>query len=114
MNGYVCINNKLGVLLFESQDADNMDRSMQPIYVEKEGTKMSNKLNAFMDHGWDGFYTSQMRLQRFPSIIQGEKGDVYTLNFTGSPAKRMRFVLRSLNELTGMTIRIFYPSSESR
>lgn len=36
--------------MFESLDGDNMDRSMQPIYVEREGTKMANKLNSFMDH----------------------------------------------------------------
>ena len=50
MNGYLCYSDKMGVLLFESLDGDNMDRSMQPIYVEREGTQMANKLNAFMDH----------------------------------------------------------------
>jgi len=69
MNAYVCYAEKMGVLLFESLDADKMDRSMQPIYVRKQGTDMNNNLNAFMDHVWDGFYTGQLRLQRFPSII---------------------------------------------
>jgi hypothetical protein len=32
-NGYWCQKGKLGVLLFESLDADKMDRSVQPIYV---------------------------------------------------------------------------------
>ena len=58
MNGYLCVNDDMGILQFESQDADRMDRSMQPIYLERDGTEMSNKLNAFMDHQWDGFYTS--------------------------------------------------------
>ena len=56
---------------------------------------MENNLNAMMDHVWDGFYTGQKRLQRFPAVIQGERGSVYDLDFTGTPAKHMRFTLRS-------------------
>jgi len=33
MNAYVCFEEKLGVLLFESEDDDKFDRSLQPIYV---------------------------------------------------------------------------------
>jgi len=33
MNAYVCFEDKLGVLLFESEDDDKFDRSLQPIYV---------------------------------------------------------------------------------
>jgi hypothetical protein len=57
MNAYVCQADKMGVLLFESEDEDNQDRSMQPIYVKRQGTKMENNLNAMMDHVWDGFYS---------------------------------------------------------
>jgi len=32
-NAYQCESNDLGVLLFESQDADRMDRSAQPLYI---------------------------------------------------------------------------------
>ena len=39
MNVYICEAEKLGILLFESQDEDKLDRSMQPIYVQKEGTE---------------------------------------------------------------------------
>jgi len=56
-NAYVCEASKLGVMVFESNDYDKMDRSMQPIYVKRQGTEMENKLNAMMDHVWDGFYT---------------------------------------------------------
>jgi len=35
MNAYVCQADKLGVLLFESEDEDKVDRSLQPIYVAK-------------------------------------------------------------------------------
>ena len=114
MNGYLCYSDKMGILLFESLDGDSWDRSMQPIYVEREGTDMANKLNSFMDHQWDGFYTSQKRQSRFPAVIQGNKGSVYTLNFTGSPAKNMRFAVKSMEKLTGFTVTIFYPSAESR
>jgi hypothetical protein len=113
-NGYWCQKSKLGVLLFESQDPDTMDRSVQPIYVQLQGTAMNNKLNSFMDHGWDGFYTSQKRLSRFPTIIDGEPGMVYNLTYTGTPPKKQRFVLRAKNPDAGMTIRIHYPSAESR
>jgi hypothetical protein len=34
-NAYVCDSDRLAVLLFESLDPDNMDRAMQPIYVQK-------------------------------------------------------------------------------
>ena len=57
MNVYVCEAEKLGILLFESQDEDKLDRSMQPLYVQKDGTDQNNVVNAMMDHVWDGFYS---------------------------------------------------------
>ena len=57
MNAYVCHSDSLGVLLFESGDKDTEDRSMQPVYISLNGTKMANKLNSMMDHVWDGFYS---------------------------------------------------------
>jgi hypothetical protein len=95
MNAYVCKAEKMGILLFESQDEDRMDRSMQPIYVKKQGTAMKNNLNAMMDHMWDGFYTGQVRLQRFPSVYQGDRGSIYDLEFSGTPAKHLKFVIRA-------------------
>ena len=107
----------LGILLFESNDADSWDRAMQPIYVRdhvKDGKyKMNNRLNAYMDHVWDGFYTGQVRMSRFPALVQGDKG-VYDLEFTGTPAKKMKFLFKSLFPNTGLTIRIAYPGAESR
>jgi hypothetical protein len=66
---------------------------MQPVYVQLQGSDMNNKLNSFMDHGWDGFYTSQKRLSRFIAVVDGEPGMVYNITFTGSPAKKFRFRL---------------------
>jgi hypothetical protein len=111
------------MLLFESEDADNRDRSMQPIYVQQitPDTKknssdlgMNSKLNSFMDHVWDGFYSGQLRESRFPAVVYAPKGSVYNITFSGSPAKKMRFELKSLDTRSGMTIRIAYPSAESR
>lgn len=100
--------------MFESLDADNRDRSLQPIYVQKQGTQMSNKLNSFMDHIWDGFYTGQVRESRFQAVVYAPHGSVYDLAFTGSPPAKMRFELRSNGEDIGMTIRIAYNSALSR
>jgi hypothetical protein len=86
---------------------------MQPIYIGLNGTKMANKLNSMMDHVWDGFYTGQKRLSRFPGLIDGNQG-VYNLTFTGSPAKKMTFTFFSQNKTGGMTLRIAYPSAVSR
>lgn len=65
-NAAHCINTKLGVLLFESLDADTSDRTIQPITLTQNVTNYSNTVNSFMDHVWDGFYTGQLRLSRFP------------------------------------------------
>lgn len=82
-NAYLCTNPNLGVLLFESLDADKMDRSVQPVIITNQATGYMNKLNSFMDHVWDGFYTGQVRLSRFPSQIE-TLGD-YEVDYTGTP-----------------------------
>jgi hypothetical protein len=56
-NAYYCNNENLGILLFESLDNDKKNRMITPIYVESHNTTSVNKLNTFMDHIWDGFYT---------------------------------------------------------
>ena len=66
-----------------------------------------------MDNTWDGFYAGQIRLSRFPALIDGN-GGAYNISFTGSPAKKMRFLFNSNNKTAGMTIRIAYPGAESR
>ena len=113
-NMWFCRQSKLSILMFESEDVDKRDRSMQPIYVQMQGTEMNSKLNAFMDHVWDGFYTGQVRESRFPALVYAPKGSVYNLTYTGSPAKKQRFELKSQDSAAGMTVRIAYPSAESR
>lgn len=67
-----------------------------------------------MDHVWDGFYTGQVRLSRFFSIIDGSPNSVYNIVFTGSPSKNFRFRLASQSSTAAATIRIAYTGSESR
>lgn len=114
MNAYTCQDDRLGMLIFESEDDDTMDRSMQPIYSKKQGTNMNNKVNSFMDHVWDGFYSGQIRRSMFPVIVHATDASIYDLEFTGSPAKKMRFKLISQDAGSKMTVRIKYPSAESR
>lgn len=114
MNLWTCKNEKLGILQFESEDPDTLDRSMQPIYSRLQGTDMNNKVNSFMDHVWDGFYTGQTRLSRFPIIVYAPTGAVYDIIYTGTPAKKMKYTLRSQDRSLGLTVRIAYPSAESR
>lgn len=53
-----------------------MDRTVSPILLN--GTSgLNNRLNSFMDHVWDGFYTGQKRRSRFPSIVKS--GDTVTV-----------------------------------
>ena len=79
-NAYECSTKPhVGVLMFDSLDADRMDRSVQPVWVqanthhklcgEDNDTCFNNKLNSYMDHCWDGFYTCQKRQTRFPTMV---------------------------------------------
>jgi len=89
--GYLCQDTSLALLTFESLDDDSLDRSIQPIYILNEETDFKNTLNSMMDHQWDGFYTSQKRVARFPGILT--TGQDYTLEITSTPPKNMRFKL---------------------
>ena len=56
-NASLCSNTDIALLVFDSQDSDRMDRNSQPIYVRNDELGFDNRLNAFMDHVWDGAYT---------------------------------------------------------
>ena len=55
-NGYVCQNERIGQLVFESLDPDRMDRTFSPINylginrLTGEKTSFNNTMNSFMDH----------------------------------------------------------------
>jgi hypothetical protein len=57
---------QIGVLEFESLDGDKEKRTVSPVIITNSDG-YSNTLNSFMDHDWDGFYTSMKRLSRFPA-----------------------------------------------
>ena len=64
-----------------------------------------------MDHGWDGFYTSQLRLSRFPAQIQ--TGKSYTIQYTGTPFNNARYVLNADANAKGVLLKIPYPNAVS-
>jgi hypothetical protein len=47
----------------------------------------NNKLNSYMDDCWDGFYTCQKRLSRFPTMIY-QGWEEYNLEYTGTPPEK--------------------------
>ena len=112
-NVYYCAQNNIGLLYFDSLDADTWDRSVQPITITDE-KGYSNVLNSFMDHVWDGFYTGQVRLSRFPAVVEVDPSNQrkYTIEYTGTPPGGQRFTLDSDTHL-GIIIRINYPKTGS-
>ena len=79
----MCQTDDLGILMFESQDEDRMDRSAQPIYIQDEERGFNNKLNAYRESVWDGVYVGGKREQRFPSLIDVTRS--YRVEYTGTP-----------------------------
>jgi hypothetical protein len=82
--------------MFESLDPDREDRTFSPINIlssdiNGDGQGFNNKLNSFMDHCWDGHYTCQKRLSRFPGLVEANR--YYELYFTGTQPRESRYVL---------------------
>lgn len=75
--------------------------------ITGDDNSYENILNSMMDHVWDGFYTGQIRLSRFPAQI--ETGHDYTVKMTGTPPNKMRFTLRA--DSGGMKLKIPYPNA---
>ena len=67
-----------------------------------------------MDHMWDGFYTGQIHLTRFPGLVDAVPKSVWNVTMTGTPPNKMRWKLMSQNKASAMQIRIAYPSALSR
>jgi len=107
--GYHCRNRQLAYLIFESLDADRLDRSIQPIFILNETSGFNNTLNSMMDHVWDGFYTGQVHESRFPTLITTDRD--YRIEITGTPPERMRFQLYA--EIGGVKLQIYYPVAGS-
>ena len=101
-----CNNDYLGILLFESLDDDKWKRTVTPIKITSNKYGSENIVNTFMDHIWDGFYTGQLRLSRFPSIILTGAGERFNISYTGTPPQKQRFTLNA--EYAGVILRIKY------
>jgi len=102
----------LGILYFDSLDDDSWDRSVQPVMITKENdSSFLNVLNSNMDHQNINGYASQRRQSRFPSQI--EVSGSYTVDFTGTPPKEMRFNLDAHVKGNGIKIHIDYPNAGS-
>jgi len=67
--------------VFDDRTVLKMDRSFTPLTIKQIFDPINqidysmipafkSKNNNFQDHTWDGFYTGQKRLNRFPAIVQ--------------------------------------------
>ena len=110
-NGFYCNNEDLAVITFESLDEDKYKRILSPIEIKSMNLTSRNILNTFMDHRWDGFYTSMLRLSRFAGILQGGNNMYYTITYKITPTQKQNFALRA--DYTSVILRIKYPKAGS-
>ena len=87
-----------------------MDRSVQPIYIQNFDHGFNNKLNSYMDHCWDGFYTCQKRRSRFPTLVY-QGWDFYNIEYTGTPPNNQDFRLFGKAGSPGFLVSIKYPNA---
>ena len=112
-NAYECIQVDGGeamqsVLIFDGMNTQNVvleERELQPVYVYGIEHSYENAINSMMDHGWDGGYSSQKRLQRFPIMV--EAGKDYTVDTNGTPTDKLKFALRS-DVTAGIKVRVLF------
>jgi len=119
-NAWACTTDDIGVMIIDSKDADREDRSSQPIYIQNEdycrsskgGEELcyNNRLNAYQDHCWDGFYTCQKREQRFPTVVD-QRADGYVVEYTGTPPQEQEFRLYGSTGSPGFRVSIYYPNA---
>lgn len=60
-----------------------------------------------MDMAWDNAYTSQKRLQKFPSFVLIDRD--YRIEYTGTPPSKQKFILLGTSMSKGTLITIPYP-----
>lgn len=75
--------------------------------VTNRETGYTNKINSMMDHVWDGFYSGQLRMSRFPVLVEGDKD--YTVKYTGTPPGKMRYILHG--NRGGIKVAVPYPNA---
>ena len=109
-NAYICTEKEWGLLTFESLDADFNTRIISPIYVYTNDG-FENKLNSYMDHGWDGFYTSLKRMSRFHSVVQSDRN--YGVNFTGTIPNGLKWQLQGASGSESVVVEYGYTNPQS-
>ena len=105
-NSWLCNNRNIGVMLFDNRDADRMDRAVHPVYIQNADLGFNNRLNSFMDHCWDGFYTCQKRESRFPTVVYLDRD--YNVEFTGTPPVEQEYRLFGRDGASGFVVTIQY------
>jgi len=91
-NAWSCSSDNIGTLKIKSNDVDQEDRTITPIYLVNEETGYSNKLQTQMDHFWDGFYAGQLHLSEFTSLIETDMD--YNITFSSTPPEDMSLEMR--------------------
>jgi hypothetical protein len=86
-----------------------MDRALHPVYIQNSDLGFDNRLNSYMDHCWDGFYTCQKRESRFPTLVYQEVD--YNIEFTGTPPSKQEFRLFGRPGSPGFVVTIKYNAS---
>jgi len=90
--------------MFIGDDWDWEDRNVAPVWITNEETGYTNKINHQMDHMWDGFYTGQKHKSQFQAMV--ETTGNYTIEYTSTPFKNMRYELRATTGI--MKLKIHY------
>ena len=93
-------------------DSERLEKSERPLLTHlevvgdfKNSTYFNNRINAYRD----GPYLMQKRLQRFPAIVDHSKN--YTIEYTGTPPFKQRFILHGRPGSSGMLVTIKYPDA---
>ena len=109
-NTFACGTTGWGMLVFDSQDVDALTRILSPINITNSDG-YSNGLNNFMDHLWDGFYTSLKRLSRYPAAVQ--TGKDYIVKFTSTIPNSVKWQLQGALTDEGITVQYGYQTPQS-
>ena len=66
-----------------------------------------------MDHVWDGFYTGQKRLLRFPVLVRVNTGNFHLIEYTGTPPLSQLFELYATEAATdAVKLRLKYTNPD--
>ena len=87
---YTCSSLNWAIMTFQSLDSDREERIFSPINITTSDG-YTNDINSMMDHCWDGFYTCQRRMSRFPALVR--TGNNYEVSATGTLPEKFQFQL---------------------